>query len=66
MECVVLNDHDDSNKISVLETKGNVNKRDLRSPERLKIHCGEEHFKALGNDIGLHIAKNWYDFKKEL
>ena len=43
----------------ILENKGNVSKRDLRSHERLKIHCGEEHFKALGDEIGLHIAKNW-------
>lgn len=47
----------------ILETKGNTNVLDLRGREELKIHCGKEHFKALDNDIELHVATKWKDFK---
>lgn len=50
----------------VLETKGSTNLFDLRTPERLKIHCGEEHFKALQNGAELRIAKNWNSLKEQL
>ncbi|MCI8342265.1 MAG: DEAD/DEAH box helicase family protein [Firmicutes bacterium] len=47
----------------VLETKGSTNLLDLRTKEQLKIHCGQEHFKALGEGIALQKAENWKDFK---
>ena len=31
----------------VLETKGTTSLFDLRSPERLKIHCVKQHFDSL-------------------
>ncbi|MBQ2931749.1 MAG: DEAD/DEAH box helicase family protein [Clostridia bacterium] len=48
----------------ILETKGSTSLIDLRTTEQLKIHCGKEHFKALGNDIRLEVAKSWKEFKK--
>lgn len=42
----------------ILETKGTDNLFDLRNPERLKIHCGMEHFKALQNDVEMKVATN--------
>ena len=48
----------------ILETKGTTNMFDLRKPEQLKIHCGTEHFKALGTEM--YVAKNWGDFKVSL
>lgn len=50
----------------VLETKGSTNLFDLRVPERLKIHCGEEHFKALQNGVELRAAKDWRSIKTKL
>lgn len=50
----------------VLETKGSTNLFDLRAPERLKIHCGEEHFKALQNGVELRAAKDWRSVKTKL
>lgn len=47
----------------VLETKGTTKVHDLRTPEGQKIHCGEQHFKALENGVELRIAKIWRDFK---
>lgn len=47
----------------VLETKGSTSLLDLRTAEQLKIHCGEQHFKALENDIELRRAKSWKEFK---
>lgn len=47
----------------VLETKGSTNLFDLRTKEQLKIHCGQEHFKALGSDIALQKAESWQEFK---
>lgn len=49
----------------VLETKGTTSLFDLRSPERLKIHCGKKHFNALEDDIQFseQPVTNWKDFK---
>lgn len=50
----------------VLETKGTDTLFDLRTPEKLKIKCGKEHFKALGNDISLEgPLYDWKKFKKD-
>ena len=48
----------------ILETKGSVKMIDLRTTEQLKIHCGQKHFNALGNNIELQVASDWNDFKK--
>ena len=50
----------------VIETKGGTNLREnLRPTERMKFECGEKHFKAIKADIGLYLAKDWDEFKKE-
>ncbi|MFR1480172.1 MAG: hypothetical protein ACLSB9_33135 [Hydrogeniiclostridium mannosilyticum] len=50
----------------VLETKGSTNPFDLRTKEQLKIHCGQQHFRALGNDVEMRVANSWDGFKREL
>ncbi len=50
----------------ILETKGTIDLFDLRNPERLKIHCGMEHFKALKNDVEMEVVNNWKDFKRSI
>ena len=35
----------------VLETKDTTSLFDLRTPEQLKIQCGQAHFAALENDV---------------
>lgn len=49
----------------VLETKGTDNLFLLREEERLKIHCGEEHFKALdGVGFSKNPVREWQEFKQ--
>ena len=43
----------------VLETKGNTDQLFLREAEFMKIHCGEQHFKALDNRVQFKVATNW-------
>jgi type III restriction enzyme len=50
----------------VLETKGSISMFDLRTKEQLKIHCGIQHFKALDDDIELHVVTIWSGFKKNI
>ena len=47
----------------VLETKGTTDLFDLRGPERLKIHCGQQHFNALDNGAQFKVAKEWNEVK---
>lgn len=47
----------------VLETKGRESLFDLRTPESLKIHCGQQHFKALNDGTGFHVTTSWDKFK---
>lgn len=49
----------------VLETKGSTSLFDLRNSEKLKIHCGNEHFKALEDNIKFfeEPVKDWKEFK---
>ena len=48
----------------VIETKGTESLFNLKTPEQLKIHCGKEHFKALGNGLEMHgPIKDWDKFK---
>lgn len=57
-------DEDETKKLYfVLETKGTETLFDLRTPERLKIHCGQQHFKALENGVEFHNTKDWKKFK---
>lgn len=50
----------------ILETKGTDNLFDLRNPERLKIHCGIEHFKALQNDVEMKVATKWKEVLEQV
>lgn len=52
----------------VLETKGTTSLFDLRTPERLKIHCGKQHFAALEDGIQFSEdpVKDWKEFKINL
>ncbi|OOB78793.1 MAG: type III restriction endonuclease subunit R [Epulopiscium sp. Nuni2H_MBin001] len=45
---IVINDNDKEHVYFVVETKGNVLGQSLRAMERAKVHCGKEHFSALG------------------
>ena len=47
----------------IIETKGTTALLELRETEKLKIHCGKEHFKALQNGVSMHVAKDWKEFK---
>ncbi len=49
----------------VLETKGTTDLFDLRTPEKLKIHCAKHHFKSLKNDVEFpgEPITNWNEFK---
>ena len=52
----------------VLESKGTTSLFDLRTPERLKIHCGKQHFAALEDGIQFSEdpVKDWKEFKINL
>ncbi len=49
----------------VLETKGSSDLFNLREIEKMKIHCGKEHFNALNDNIEFpeKPVSNWKDFK---
>ena len=48
----------------VLESKGTTNLFDTRTPERLKIHCGEKHFAALDDvEFPKDPVRDWNEFK---
>lgn len=49
-----------------METKASPNESNLRLKEKLKIHCGREHFKALGNDLDFKVASDWREFRVNL
>ena len=51
----------------ILETKGTDNLFDLRTPEQLKIHCGQKHFEALDEvEQWPEPVVNWNKFKQQL
>jgi len=50
----------------VIETKGTTRLDDLRTPERQKIRCGEQHFAALQGGAKLMVAKDWRELKVEI
>jgi len=45
---------------------GNTSLFDLRTREQLKIHCGEQHFKALENGVEMRVATDWSTAKVRL
>ncbi len=50
----------------ILETKGTDNLFDLRTPERLKIHCGMEQFKALENGVEMKVSTKWKEVLEQV
>jgi type III restriction enzyme len=50
----------------VVETKGSLFSDALRPTEKAKIDCGHEHFKALGQDVGFAVAKDFDTFVEQL
>lgn len=42
----------------VVETKGTMNTKNLRTTESDKIKCGKKHFKALDPEIGFDVTNN--------
>lgn len=51
----------------VLETKGTDNLFMLREEERLKIHCGAQHFKALDDvKFSAQPVRDWKEFKQSV
>ncbi len=49
----------------VLETKGTTSLFDLRSPEKLKIHCAKRHFESLENGVKFsgEPVTDWKNFR---
>ncbi|WP_288940738.1 DEAD/DEAH box helicase family protein [uncultured Alistipes sp.] len=47
----------------VLETKGTEIASNRRNSENLKIYCGRQHFRALGNGVIYDVTKDWDKFK---
>ena len=51
----------------VLESKGTNTLFNLRTPEKLKIHCGKQHFDSLDNiKFSEEPVKDWKEFKVSL
>jgi type III restriction enzyme len=46
----------------VVETKGSLFTDAFRPAEKDKIKCGEEHFKAIGDDVGFTVANKFDAF----
>ncbi len=61
---VFLNRNGEEKLYFVLESKGTNSLFDLRTPEKLKIHCGKQHFDSLDN---IHFSeepvRDWKEFK---
>ena len=50
----------------VVETKGSTDYLGLRPTEQAKIDCGRKHFEAIGENVGLEVAKDYKGFKEEI
>jgi len=50
----------------VVETKGSLFAEDLRDKENAKIQCGREHFKALGQEAGFTVARDYDSFIEQV
>lgn len=46
----------------VVETKGGLFTDSIRATEQAKIDCGQEHFKALENEVEFKVANNYNSF----
>lgn len=50
----------------ILETKGTTDLFGLKGYENMKIKCGKEHFKAIGEEISYDVATNWKEYKQSI
>lgn len=50
----------------VVESKGSLFSEALRVSEKAKIECGQEHFKALDNDVEFMVANNYTTFSEKV
>ena len=63
----VLFDIDGEEKLYfVIETKGNVDADHLRPVEKEKIHCGEAHFRALGEATAFAAIDDYAEFRQNM
>ena len=57
-------DHNGEEKLYfVLETKGSTSMMNLRTRGKLKICCGKERLKAVGEDVKLKVTTSWRELK---
>ena len=63
---VYLNKNGDEKLYFVLETKGDTSFMHLKTSEQLKIHCGQEHFKALDSGIEMQTATDWSSLRRRV
>ncbi len=63
---VYLTKNGEENLYFILETKGDTSFMHLKTSEQLKIHCGQEHFKALDAGIEMETTTNWKKLKERL
>lgn len=63
---VYLNKNGEEKLYFVLETKGDTSFMHLKTSEQLKIHCGQEHFKALDSGIEMQTATDWSSLRKRV
>lgn len=63
---VYLNKNGEEKLYFVLETKGDTSFMQLKTSEQLKIHCGQEHFKALDSGIEMQTATDWSSLRKRV
>lgn len=50
----------------ILETKGNTSFMNLKTAEQLKIHCGQEHFRALDSGIDMQTTTDWAKLRQRV
>ncbi len=50
----------------ILETKGSTSFMNLKTAEQLKIHCGQEHFRALDSGIDMQTTTDWAKLRQRV
>jgi len=63
---IIYQDDDSARLYFVVETKIDKEERGLTGEEHCKIKCGDQHFKAVADDVKFMYAKNYQDFKSKM
>ncbi|MDR0752068.1 MAG: DEAD/DEAH box helicase family protein [Christensenellaceae bacterium] len=50
----------------IIETKGSLDRSQLRQTEDIKIHCGKAHFDSLDQHVDFKLAKDWETIKRNV